>query len=94
MWHFLSYWVMAGFILPVVVLLITQLQGGVFEWPYLALVLWPTLPIAVVADLQPEPSPLSVILIYSAISIELNTIIYSVFGALFWALYRSYRSIR
>lgn len=72
-----------------VVMAITHLQGGVLEWPYLGLALWPTWPIAVVVDLQPEPAPLFSIAIATTISIGLNMIIYSAVGALFWEFTQS-----
>ena len=34
------WWTFAGLIVPLLVLVIGQLQGGVFAWPSLALILW------------------------------------------------------
>lgn len=41
MMRFILYWALAGFLIPAVIVIVGELQGGVFEWPYLALVLWP-----------------------------------------------------
>lgn len=75
------YWALAGFLVPVAILIVTWLQGGVFEWPYLGLILWPSWIIAAASDVYAEPPMLSTTIIYLTISIGLNVIWYCVLGA-------------
>jgi hypothetical protein len=78
----LLYWGLAGFLVPVMILIVGRLQGGVFEWPYLAITLWPTWMMAGALDAFEDP-PLSSILIILTISIGLNVVLYTVVGAIF-----------
>lgn len=84
--RFVSYWAIAGFFVPVAVMIVTRLQGGVFEWPYLALALWPTSVIYAAADSYQSPR-FSVVIIFLVISIGLNVVIYSYIGLTAWRLW-------
>src|SRR5439155_10759654 len=77
------YWALAGFLVPVAIIIVGRLQGGVFEWPYLAVALWPSWIMAGAIDAFEDP-PLSSILIILTISIGLNVLLYSAVGALAW----------
>ena|SRR2546422_2962056 len=76
-----KYWALAGLLVPVALMIVTRLQGGVFEWPYLMIALWPSVFIAAAADAFYNPSPISIV-ISLTISIGLNMILYSLFGAI------------
>jgi hypothetical protein len=84
--RFILYWAIAGFIVPVVIMIVTRLQGGVFKWPYLALTLWPSVVIAAAADVFENP-PLSSLIIFVAISIGINVVVYSAIGSLVWWIF-------
>ena len=79
------YWALAGLLVPVIILLITWLQGGVFEWPSLGLVLWPSWYLAAAGDVKPSPDPL-IGGLFLLISVALNVVLYSVMGAALWWL--------
>ncbi len=75
------YWALAGLLMPVAILIVTRLQGGVFEWPYLVIALWPSVFIYAAVDAFDNPSPISII-ISLTISIGLNMVLYSMIGNL------------
>jgi hypothetical protein len=77
------YWALAGLLVPVVLMLVGWVQGGVFEWPYLMIALWPSVFIYAAADAFDDPS-LSSLLIWGTISIGLNVILYSGIGSISW----------
>ena len=81
--HMVMYWALAGVIVPLAILGIAHLQGGVFEWPYLAIALWPSSILTMA--IQKEGLSLFNILV-PTVSIALNVIWYSVLGAIFWLL--------
>ena len=83
----LLYWSLAGFLVPVMILIIGRLQGGVFEWPYLAITLWPTWMMTGALDALEDP-PLSTIVLVLGISMGLNVVLYTVVGAIFRWLFR------
>lgn len=87
MFSVIKYWALAGLLVPMIILVITWLQGGVFEWPYLALALWPSSVFYAAADvyLTPDPFRITIALI---ISIALNVLLYSGIRALVWWLFR------
>jgi len=78
---FVRYWALAGLFVPVAIMIVTKLQGGVFEWPYLMIALWPSVVIYAAADAFDNPSLISLI-VFLTISIGLNMILYSLFGAI------------
>ena len=84
---FVKYWALAGLLVPVAIMMVGRLQGGVFEWPYLAVALWPSWIMAGAIDAF-EDTPLSSILIILTISIGLNVFLYSAVGALVWWFFR------
>jgi hypothetical protein len=81
------YWALAGFLVPVTILVVGRLQGGVFEWPYLAVAIWPSWIMAGAIDAFEDP-PLSSILIILTISIGLNVVLYSAIGAMIGWFFR------
>ena len=81
------YWGLAGLLVPVIILIVARLQGGVFRWPYLAMILWPSWIMAGALDSFENP-PLSSILVILTISIGLNAVLYSAVGALVWWINR------
>jgi hypothetical protein len=84
MLHFVMYWALTGIFVPVVIIIVGQLQGGVFEWPYLAVALWPSW-IIMGATYGREVSTFGLLVL--VISIVINMALYSVVGAVFWLLF-------
>lgn len=84
----IKYWALAGLLAPVAILITAKLQGGVFAWPQVGFLLWPTWPIAIAADSYAEPQP-GLIMISTTFSIGLNVIVYSVVGVLVSRFFRS-----
>ena len=66
--------------MPVIITFLTKMQGGVFEWPTLGLILWPSWPIAAAGDVKASPDPFIANLFLLA-SIVINTVIYSGIGS-------------
>lgn len=88
--RFVFYWALAGLLVPVAIMLVTRLQGGVFKWPYLMIALWPSVVFYAAADAFENPS-LSSLAIMGTISIGLNVLLYSVVGALVWWFMRFWK---
>ncbi len=86
--HTIKYWCLAGLLAPVAILITAKLQGGVFAWPQVGFLLWPTWPLAIAAGSYAEPQP-GLVVISTAFSIGLNAIIYSVVGILVSKYFRS-----
>jgi hypothetical protein len=84
--RFVVYWALAGVLVPITILFVDRLQGGVFVSPYLALALWPTSVIYAAADSYQNPQA-SVVVISLLISIGLNAAIYSYVGLNIWRLW-------
>jgi hypothetical protein len=60
-----------------------QLQGGVFEWPQVLILLWPTVFFA--AALNAATANLVIVIIFTTISVVLNMLVYAWLGAvLYW----------
>jgi hypothetical protein len=83
----MKLWAAGGFLIPLVLMLITRLQGGVFEWPYLALFLWPASIFPAAADSFSDPAP-NTVAIFTAIGIGLNVLLYMAVGVLLGRLFR------
>src|SRR5438270_1267232 len=77
------YWALAGVLVPVAIMIVTKLQGGVFEWPYLMIALWRSVVIYAAVDAFDNP-PLTSLIVSFAISIGLNVVLYSTIGAVIW----------
>jgi hypothetical protein len=73
------YGALAGFFVPVLIMAITYLQGGVFEWPYMAVALWPSSIILMGTDGR-ELTPAGIIIF--VISVLLNQAVYAGIGAI------------
>jgi hypothetical protein len=76
----------AGAVVPIVVLVVAWLQGGVFRWPYLGLVFWPSW-IMLMATSGREGSTASLAVL--RVSIALNVLLYSGIGAVIWLLMKA-----
>jgi hypothetical protein len=77
----MKLWGLAGLFIPLAIMLTTRLQGGVFEWPYLGLILWPSWVFPAAADSYYDPDPRTVA-IFTAVGIGLNVVLYMGVGAL------------
>ena len=84
MMRFVVYCALAGALVPVAIIIIAQLQGGVFQWPYVAVVLWPSW-IFMGATYERELTVFGILVL--AISIAINVVLYSAVGVLFWLLF-------
>jgi len=89
MMQFVSRWTLAGFLVPIVVIVVGELQGGIFRWPHLAMALWPSW-MMMGATVGREFS-VSGIVIFT-ISVLVNATLYSAIGALVWIVRRKLSS--
>ncbi len=80
----IMYWALAGAFVPVAIIIVSQIQGGVFEWPRLAATLWPSW-ILMGATYEREFTAFGILVL--TISITLNVILYSVVGIMWWFVY-------
>lgn len=80
-----KYWALAGASLPVAILVVTWFQGGVFGWPYLGLLLWPS-SVVLVATYEREFTHVGIFLL--ALSIAINVVLYSYVGSILWRITR------
>ena len=78
------YGALAGFFVPISIMAITYLQGGVFEWPYLLVALWPS-SIMLMGTMGQELTPGGIIVF--VISVLLNQAVYAGIGAIAAYLY-------
>lgn len=83
----LTYWALAGVVVPVALLVIAFLQGGVFAEPYLLIALWPA---AIFLMGIQDSSAFAVLVLVVAVGI--NVVWYMAFGVtvrlLFGPLFR------
>ncbi len=79
--RFAMYWALAGAFVPAAIIVISQLQGGVFKWPYLALLFWPSW-IFMGGTYEREFSAFGILVL--AISIGINILLYVVVGVALW----------
>jgi len=84
--RFLICWGFAGLFVPLCLLILARIQGGVFSWPYLAILLWPTLPVAAAGDVFADPQKARIIGSLF-ISIFLNVLVYLIVGRLAWSIW-------
>lgn len=77
------WWAILGLAVPMMILLVGQLQGGVFAWPRVALVMWPTW-ILNAATFGRESSIFGVAALI--ISVSANGLLYALVGLLLWGL--------
>jgi len=85
----LGYWAAAGFSVPVLVLVLAHLQGGVFSEPRLAIALWPS---SIILLGIHEATPFAILA--SLLSIVLNIVWYAAVGAMIWLFYRLFSTTR
>lgn len=86
------WWAILGLAVPMMILLVGQLQGGVFAWPRVALVVWPTW-ILNAATFGRESSIFGVSVLI--ISVSANALLYVLVGLMLWVLLPKYlRSAR
>lgn len=83
MMNFIMYWALAGFLIPVAIVIIGVYQG-VFQWPYLAVALWPSW-ILLGATIDREWTAFGIAVV--VISIGINVVLYSGVGAVLWLLW-------
>ena len=81
------WWAILGLAVPMMILLVGQLQGGVFAWPRVALVVWPTW-ILNAATFGRESSIFCVSVLI--ISVSANALLYAVVGLLLRGLLPKY----
>jgi hypothetical protein len=86
MMRFVMYWALAGILVPVAILTVDELQG-VFQWPYLAVALWPS---SILTMAIQEGASTSFKILVLAISIGVNVVLYSAVGTAVWLLWSLY----
>jgi len=74
---------LTGLLVPFVILIIASLQGGVFGWPTLGIILWPTWVVAAGADAYATPTAF-IVNAFLAIAVTLNVLLYAAIGAIVW----------
>ena len=79
--RFVMYWALTGLVVPVAITIASRLQGGVFKWPELALVAWPSW-ILLGVTYEREFTVFGVLVL--GISIAINVIVYSAVGSALW----------
>jgi hypothetical protein len=80
------YWGLAGIFIPLSLLAVARIQGGVFLWPYVVLFFWPTSIIAAAGDVFADPeNPRIIGMLF--VSIALNVLVYLVIGRLIWSIW-------
>ena len=72
------YGALAGFLVPILIMIVTYLQGGAFKWPYLAVILWPS-SIMLMGTMGQELTPGGIIIFI--VSVVLNQALYAAIGA-------------
>jgi hypothetical protein len=77
------YWAAAGVGVPVLILVLAHLQGGVISAPRLAIALWPS---AILLRAVHDASPFAILA--SLISIGLNVVWYTAVGTMVWLFCR------
>jgi hypothetical protein len=82
------YGAFSGFFVPVVIMAITYLQGGVFKWPALAVAIWPT-SMMLMGTMGQELTATGIVLFI--VSVLLNQALYSVIWAIVGYFY--FRSV-
>ena len=86
------WWAIIGLVVPMMILLVGHLQGGIFAWPRVALMMWPTW-ILNAATFGRESSILGVSVLI--ISISANALLYALVGLLLWGLLpKHFRPVR
>ncbi len=86
------WWAIVGLAVPMMILLVGYLQGGIFAWPRVALMIWPTW-ILNAATFGREASILGVSVLI--ISISANALLYALVGLLLWGLLpKHFRPVR
>jgi len=82
--RFVSKWALAGLCIPFAIIIVGELQGGIFKWPGLALVLWPSwMMMLATAGREWTLGGIEIL----AISVLVNVALYSVIGAFMWFLF-------
>lgn len=80
----IMYWALAGVLVPVAIIIVGGMQGGVFEWPELAATLWPSW-IFMAGTYGREFTATGILVL--VISLTVNVILYSVVGIICWFVY-------
>ena len=82
--RFVSKWALAGFCIPFVIIIVGELQGGIFEWPTLGLVLWPSW-MMMLATYGSEWTLNAIEILI--VSVLVNMALYSAIGAFVWFVF-------
>jgi hypothetical protein len=83
-----AQWAIGGLVVPLVVLLVTELQGGVFAWPRVALILWPSS--LMMMGIEGQKGGIFRPLVF-LVAVGINVALYSVVGALVGVLSKRLR---
>ena len=87
MMRFVLFWTLAGFLIPVVIMIITQ-AGVIYLLPdWLVVAFWPS-SIMLMGTMGQEFTPMGIVVL--VLSVLINQILYSMVGVMVWPLFRRF----
>ena len=87
MMRFVLCWTLAGFLIPVVIMIITQ-AGVIYLLPdWLVVAFWPS-SIMLMGTMGQEFPPMGIVVL--VLSVLINQILYSMVGVMVWPLFRRF----
>ena len=87
MMRFVLCWTLAGFLIPVVIMIITQ-AGVIYLLPdWLVVAFWPS-SIMLMGTMGQEFTPMGIVVL--VLSVLINQILYSMVGVMVWPLFRRF----
>lgn len=87
MMRFVLWWTLAGFLIPVVIMIITQ-AGVIYLLPdWLVVAFWPS-SIMLMGTMGQEFTPMGIVVL--VLSVLINQILYSMVGVMVWPLFRRF----
>lgn len=84
-------WSVTGFVVPIAILIVSFMAGGVFPWPYMAIVLWPAWFLNAAAFGR-EVSLFGFAILL--LSLVLNVALYALIGTTLWCIKGQVRQIQ
>ncbi len=86
--RFLIYWAIAGFLVPVVILIAHQLRVGLHKVPsFLIVLVWPSS----ILTMAIQNQGVLFAIVVSVVSIVINMALYSAVGVVFWWFRRFFK---
>jgi hypothetical protein len=88
--RWISYWLLAGVMIPVMFVGEAHIRSGLFAWPRLVIALWPSSLYLLMSECV-ACSWIDRWLIIPGISVGANVILYATVGTVTWPLYKVLR---